>query len=145
MTLGVTGTRYGGTPEQLHTLRQVLERALESHVYLSHGDCVGVDKQTRDIWKELGGKTHCFPPLNGKLRAYTENDITEPQDTYFNRNMAIVDNSTYMISVPRTDDKKGGTWHATKYSFKQGVYTLIILPDGSTRTTLNKSERLVTF
>lgn len=145
MTLGITGTRYGGTPEQLRTLRETLEWALESHWYLSHGDCVGVDKQARDMWKELGGKTHCFPPLNPKLRAWTENDITEPQDTYFNRNMAIVDNSTFMISLPRKDDKKGGTWHATKYSFRKGVQTKIILPDGTWRFTLNNNARSVTL
>src|SRR5688572_15069323 len=78
-SVAFSGTRVGMTPQQMSTLTQVLkdcryQRILESDAPLMfrHGDCVGADDTAARIAKGLDFYVVCHPPINPKLRAFTD-------------------------------------------------------------------------
>ena len=90
--VGFTGTRNGCTPEQLKTLKFLLEEIKNKYkeCWFHSGDCVGADSEANTLANSLGYVTWIHPPVDDKLRAYGKaHHILEPR-TYFARNRDIV-------------------------------------------------------
>jgi hypothetical protein len=127
MKIGVTGTREGGTDQQLTRVINYMIGLGPGHE-LHHGDCVGVDSQVACIARELGWRLVCHPPVSSYLRAHEPSDETREPLDYLERDRNIVDETELLIVVPQHNpiQKKGGTWytylHATKRKRKMQVF-----------------------
>lgn len=130
MNIGFTGTRHGMTPRQLAALDAELRR--HSSGALHHGDCIGADEQACGLAKGLAIPTVCHPPKNPKLRAFTKNTVTLPEQGYLARNRDIVDASEMLIAAPssETEEITSGTWYTIRYARKRQKPILILSPAG---------------
>lgn len=130
--IGVTGTRFGMTYEQILALKSILEQASVEGAEFHHGDCVGVDVEAAIMAAELGFKTVCHPPIKDELRAFHASDEMRPPLSYFARNRNIANETNLLIVIPFQDapQNHGGTWYTHSYAKKKGYETIIIYPDG---------------
>jgi hypothetical protein len=134
--LGITGTRHGGTPEQLTALRELL--ASMDPGELRHGDCIGVDVQAAEIATELGWTTIAHPPTDPKARAWHTSTRVLPKKPYLDRNRDIVTRSLALIAVPdrNIDPAKpwqpgdGGTAYTAHYAFTNSSPIHLLYPSG---------------
>lgn len=121
--VGFTGTQDGVSQARLRNLRLELTRlrAVGYTVFI-HGGCIGADAQAARIAKSLGYKTHCYPGTAGYKRADTEDDYVAQIKPFLDRNRNIVNASTIMIAMPRTQEEelRSGTWAAVRYARKVG-------------------------
>jgi hypothetical protein len=143
--IGATGSKDGGTPAQLVTLRQFL---LPVSTELHHGMCIGVDKQAHDIVLELNANDLTkgsrwiaghpgFNPvkpddLSKRADCTGLNETWKPKP-FPDRNRDIVDACDLLVAVPSTNDEqlRSGTWATVRYADRIGKLVLIILRDGS--------------
>jgi hypothetical protein len=140
MIVGVTGTRNGATREQLFRLHCILSEVKVKNGF-HHGDCIGVDAQAHDIATNLGYQTIIHPPKSNVFRAFKRGEIILPEKGYLARNIDIVDNSNYIISLPKGTDEElrgSGTWHVIRLARKLGKKLTIIWPDGALRVCLKQ-------
>jgi hypothetical protein len=137
MKIGMTGTRFGLTEQQLKTFDSTFT-LLEMEEF-HHGDCVGADAEIanriREIVREKGLSLTIisYPCTITKARAYTEADeIRLPTDP-LDRNRLIVDSVDMMVAFPgkMKEQQRSGTWFTIRYARKQGVPLAIFWPDGT--------------
>lgn len=141
MKLGFTGTRHGGTIQQMLALRALLELLKPSEVH--HGDCVGADERFDLEARRLPGVRRVIhPPVKDELRAHCDLycSLDQTVDTrdpahYLERNRHIVDETDCLLAVPKEEEDpgKGGTWYTVRYAKQQGKVVLLIKPDGTVR------------
>lgn len=134
--IGFSGSRFGLSDMQKNILRHVVgDKCGEFH----HGLCVGGDadahdivREFKDFWKIIG-----HPPANSSLRANRICDELRPEKPYLMRNKDIVDETAFLIGMPKQQSPEtGGTWYTINYCRKQLVLHpekagMIILRDGT--------------
>jgi len=134
MKVGFTGTRKGMSFNQKQAFVNFLEEHLLEITELHHGDCVGADKESHDLFNEIyllkgfdKRKTIIHPPANKKNRAFCEGIVLQ-EKAYLERNKDIIDSSDIIIAAPDSDIEKlrSGTWHAIRYAKKQHKDTIIL-------------------
>jgi hypothetical protein len=143
ISLGITGTHKGATPEQERELRRIMTSMDISEVH--HGDCIGVDAlgheialSLRDTGDEMPLSTPSIiihPPENGSKRAFCESaDIILPAKPYLERDMDIAKASDVLIAVPDGYHElvRSGTWTTVRYArgFNKRL-VIVIFPDGT--------------
>lgn len=129
MKIGFTGTQHGMTPDQKHTVVNLLSRRDgEFH----HGDCIGADADAHDIAENLPYWIVSHPPINDAKRAHKKaHEFREPKD-YLARNRDIVDETERLLATPREfeEELRSGTWATIRYARTRGRPVFIVLPDG---------------
>jgi hypothetical protein len=138
LRIGITGTKEGATDAQIAQISKLFEALFSSPVperEVHHGDCVGVDSEVHHYLRGAFGrkvKIVVHPPDNPKHRAYCAGDRTEQELPYLSRNTNIVNQSTVMIVVPRTNKEeiRSGTWSTYRKARKAMVPCFIVFPEG---------------
>lgn len=132
MKIGVTGTRFGCTAEQLYQLTGLIQNLKMIDSELHHGDCIGVDAEAHAIARTLEMDVIIHPPIDEKLRAFCKGDFSLLAKTHFSRNRDIVNISDILIGVPKAmiELPSGGTWYTINYARKQKKRYIVIWPDG---------------
>lgn len=131
--VGVTGSRKGATDAQLLHLHDMLIRT--SCARLVHGDCLGVDLQADNMWREIFNlRVEIFPPLVDTYRAYCAQpgDIVHEPMPYLLRDRRIVDTIAHLLVVPNgpeQDNPRSGTWATYRYAVRQKVPFTVIRAD----------------
>ena len=128
---GITGPRTGATHAALLAVAQTL--CAYNVKVLHDGDAVGVDESVYHLARALDIHVILHPPQNPMWRALCgdSKDTLRPEKGYYNRNMDIVDESDFLISVPaKVGLITGGTGHATDYARETDKPLIIIWPDG---------------
>jgi hypothetical protein len=130
--IGVTGTREGGTDQQLTRVIDYMISLGPGHE-LHHGDCVGVDSQVACAARHLGWRLICHPPASDHFRAYEPSDETREPLDYLERNRNIVDQTEILIVVPLNNPilRKGGTWYTYLYASNRKKKMQVFLPQYS--------------
>ena len=136
--VGITGTREGMTPLQKKSLFDFF--ALGTMMKLHHGCCVGVDEEAH--WLAYGFDIPCvghrpivttyeMPVCDGE-GGFEE--LRKPKG-YLARNRDIVDETEYLIVVPKEFDeqKRGGTWYTYRYARSVHKDVVLIWPDGKVK------------
>lgn len=138
MIVGVTGTEKGGTQRQKDALRQLFIWLQPSK--LRHGDCVGVDAEAHDIFKELfqSSPKHCvfiYPPCNPILRAFRFGEYRHHSLPYLQRNKYVAGQVAshpvdLLIALPKEEKEvqRSGTWATVRYARRAGTPVIILLP-----------------
>jgi len=131
MKLGITGTKKGGTSQQLLTARTVLLTLKPDEVHL--GDCVGVDDEIRLLCIELGLYTVGHPPIEKPYRAFGTFNEIRPEKTRLARNDDIINETSVLMALPRsfTNLNRSGTWYTYRHAVQAQKKTILILPDGT--------------
>lgn len=129
MNIGVTGTRFGATDDQLLRVADFMI-TLGPGNELHHGDCVGVDVQVATIAKELGWKIICHPPIKTELQGFFGGDEVRPSLSHFARNRNIVKETELLMVVPWQSEPsdRGGTWYTYDYAVKNNKLIRIFYP-----------------
>jgi hypothetical protein len=133
--IGVTGTRSGGSPEQLAQLTDILDRVRAlGFAVLHHGDAQGVDAQAYALARNLGGfKTFSHPPDVETYRAFTKfNEYEYPPMPYLDRNHKLVDEVEVLLALPlqAVEVLRSGTWATVRYARRVRVTTMIVKRNG---------------
>lgn len=132
--IGITGSRFGCTHPQLHTLEMALIRLRNDHGarVFHHGDCIGVDQQAVRAAKFLGLRIVSHPPINESLRAYYPSDETREPAGYLERDRALTGEVDLLLGCPKTPwpQRRSGTWFTIRYAEQTGTKVAVILPDG---------------
>jgi hypothetical protein len=140
LKIGITGTRKGGTPEQLATMRALFLEYLDGPCQLSHGLCEGIDEQAHDLAHELFGydvEIHGHPgPEDDKHQVkslYQDCDTFHEHKTHFARNRDIVNECEILFAFPAEMELQdhGGTAYTINFARKKGVPCKIVWPDGT--------------
>lgn len=130
MHVGFTGTQEGMTSEQYVAVYEFME--LNQHLNNAHhGDCIGADANFHSIVQDRWTIGH--PPTNPTKRAFCVFDeVREPKE-YLVRNIDIVNESDFMIVVPKgfKEELRSGTWSTARYARTIGTHGLIFWPDGT--------------
>lgn len=137
MKIGFTGTRLGMKDPQAEAFDNlVIKLFYESGKIreFHHGDCIGADKEARDLVSSLAGVwIHCHPCNLEKFRAYTKYDRCYEVLPPIKRNKSIVDATDILIACPggTTELHRGsGTWSTIRYARSQHKKIYIVYPDG---------------
>jgi len=136
------------TPEQLQTLRLVLEMIQPDEAH--HGDCIHADAQFHAICQHYGIKIVVHPPVNTAYRAWCDGPhttILEPKP-YIPRNHDIVDVGHLLIAGPHQPEYlRSGTWSTVRYARKQKKQTIILEAHGNIdwELTLQEIEIAIRF
>ena len=135
MAVGFTGTQLGLAWKQKATLRSILEQLHSVFLKFHHGDCIGADKESNDLAREIGFKIVSHPPLNESKRAFCEADQILPSKEYLERNHDIVNHSQILIACPKESQEvvRSGTWSTIRYARKMQKDIIIIYFDGTIR------------
>jgi hypothetical protein len=146
---GITGTRFGWTPEQEGAFRTFL-RDNVAMTEFHHGLCVGIDAQgheaVREIRKDVRIVGH--PSVDKKLEVVEVSRCDELREdkTHFARNRNIVNETDAIVVIPAQSEwqPQGGTWYTHDYAVKRGKPVLIIWPDGMVQNTpaTNDADKL---
>lgn len=134
--VGFTGTRYGMSALQKTALRVSLQE-IHGDVF-HHGDCIGADAEAHTIAVELGMKIVIHPPVDERHRAFCTGHVEiRAALSHFARNRAIVDESEILLVGPLQMERQpyGGTWYTHDYGLKRAKKVMLVLPDGSTRSS----------
>ena len=155
MKIGFTGTRQGLTPPQMESFVKMLEmlygmQPADERVEFHHGDCAGADAQAHAIVATTYGlrtDIHIHPPISSNARAFcdmrerpqgkrTMTLVVHDKKDYLNRNHDIVDECDVLVAVPKDEQEvvRSGTWATIRYARKRSRRTVIISPNGFTRT-----------
>lgn len=138
MIVGFTGTREGGTVEQMLAARAFL-RGIRPAVFV-HGGSGNSDHfahmEVRAAMQIAGhGEIWVFPAIEGRLIASAEKVpfhgfIAEPYPA-LERNAIIAGLSDGLLAVPATDEEgRSGTWATVRYARKRGVPIYIVKRNG---------------
>lgn len=139
MKVGFTGTRTGMTDPQIEAFSGVISKLHVTEFH--HGDCVGADRDAHTVINHLFSDVLIIghPPLEQKLRAFCKGfHEMRPEQSYLDRNKAIVDETETLIAIPSTKKSqvRSGTWSTVRYATgRKDRRVIIIYPDG----TLNQS------
>jgi hypothetical protein len=141
--IGITGSRVGGSAEQLERLKEVLDKAKRvlGYTTLHHGDCEGVDAQADAIAKELGYETICHPPIGSTYRAWTAGHkiVCRPLP-FLERNRIIVEEVEVLLAFPSraAEVLRSGTWATIRYARQARRPTMIVDRYGHIRVEDNQ-------
>lgn len=132
MIIGFTGSRDGMSYAQVVAIYTLLQEHKPDKV--AHGDCVGADKDFHSIAEYLKIRVKGYPPINPKLRAFTECDELAEEKEYLVRNKDIVNESDLLIATPKeySEQWQGGTWSSVRYAKKQKKPVIVVWPNGLT-------------
>jgi hypothetical protein len=146
VSIGVTGSRHGGSTRQVQILREVLVMLGPERLILNHGDCVGFDQQAHNLACELGvGRIMIHPPMNPIWRAHCVprpshyDRVMSPLD-YHTRDITIVYASLVLIAAPQKPENeatRSGTWFTIRKAHDRGI-PVITLPRGNLSATPTK-------
>lgn len=129
--IGVTGSRYGASEEQVNEVFAYLKsvvlfrRLHDEQCALHHGDCKGFDIEAAEIGRYLGMWIVGHPPLNDRFRAHFASDEEREPKGYHERDRDLVDESAELVAAPRDDSGRGGTWYTVGYADRRGVPVLV--------------------
>ena len=129
--IGVTGTRSGMNSEQKAKINEYIAEMSVSSLEIHHGDCVGVDIEFAEMFRNISGAVIvCHPPVKNELRAWHKSDIILEPKSHFARNRDIVDACDVLFVVPyqTSHQSTGGTWYTHDYAVKKGVPVIVIWP-----------------
>jgi len=140
--IGVTGSRYGMTPQQEKKFRSLiyrevgyrnLDRSASEKDQFHHGACVGADEQMARIAKEEYGLWLVAHP--GDMPSWTtkyDSDVTLKPQAALMRNMDIVYQCDVLIAMPHTHHEvlRSGTWATIRGARSRSVRGVIVYPDG---------------
>lgn len=133
--LGVTGTRDGFTPEQKKAFDVLVDGLLSRNTvhYFHQGQCTGVDVEAAEYLASKQVLVVSHPPISKSHIGESVIHFTREEKDYFARNRDIVDESDFMIVVPKTMQHRsyGGTWYTHDYALKKNVPLCIVYPNGS--------------
>ena len=135
MKIGITGTREGMNDHQRRMIIcrfELMARDTPELIHeIHHGDCVGVDVQVAEIAKSFGHKIVCHPPIKHEMRGYFASDETRPPYGYLQRDRNIVDETEFLIVVPKENERQltSGTWYTHDYAKGKSKDLVIIFPD----------------
>lgn len=122
MIVGVTGSRYGNTTAQLHTLRSWLIEHLTEIESLHHGCCDGFDTMVSYQAHSLGIPMEYHPPKIKTHQMVFPNGgwdgVWWPEKEYRERNTDIVNICDVLIAGPKEDveEVRSGTWSTLRYA-----------------------------
>lgn len=137
MKVGVTGTQFGATADQVATVYKLLSTTLAPVEELHHGDCVGADQQCHQLVTSMQSmldiRTIGHPPVDYSRRAFCKCDELREEKEYLVRNHDIVDEVDWLIVIPRThhEEMRSGTWATKRYAVKVRKDGCIVWPDGA--------------
>ena len=118
--IGFTGTRKGMTDSQKTELVLLLEAYSESDqlTVFHHGDCIGADRQARNIAFDMGCVIVSHQPINPKYRANTIAHMYMPPLEYYDRNHNIVKYTNFLVAAPheKQETRRSGTWMTVRYA-----------------------------
>lgn len=128
--IGMSGTQEGMTEAQINSVIQFMEDNQQFN-NAHHGDCIGADADFHSLVLDRWTVGH--PPIKSSKRAFCDFDEQREPKDYLVRNKDIVDESDFMIIVPRgfEEELRSGTWSTARYARSQGTHGLIFWPDGS--------------
>jgi hypothetical protein len=131
VSIAFTGTRTGLSSKQRISLITTITQLKPRRV--THGGCIGADKEFHDICKLLNIPTYIHPCNIKSKRAECLGAIFvfSPLPP-LERNKIIVDESELLIATPKTKNEilRSGTWSTIRYARKIGKRVIIIYPDG---------------
>lgn len=142
VNVGFTGSRNGTTADQYKAMRQEIGRAWRGDFQpkFHHGGCTGADLEAHAAAWSMGYGIVLHPPTDTKLRAWVERsdlwdvdtDVVLPELPYLERNLAIVKAVDLLIVVPNGPYRmRSGTWWTFSAAKREGVPTVVVMPDGS--------------
>lgn len=143
MIVGFTGTREGGTPDQMlavrHFLREMIVLTNDVDVFV-HGGSGNSDHfahmEVRAMMEISGyGEIWVFPAEEGRLIASAEkmpfHGIIADPIPALERNRIIAGLADGLLAVPATDEEgRSGTWATIRYARKLGCPIYIVKRDG---------------
>lgn len=136
--IGITGTRNGGTIQQLSRARLILAAEWEAGATLHHGRCVGSDQEVHHIARELEYVIEQHPPQNRAMESLDcevlPGEILHARLPYMDRNRAIVDAVSQLIVIPEHPEHdprsaRSGSWATYRYALRQGIAVHPLCPD----------------
>lgn len=137
--IGGTGSRHGGTSDQLARVEEILGNLFRAGAtHLHGGDCLGIDKEMHIIAWLMGYHMVLHPPTHSNWRAFMNesqywgrDDVMWRPKPYLVRDQDIVDESSLLLVVPAeaTPQPRGGTWATYRMAKKAGVPSRLILPN----------------
>ena len=129
--LGVTGTRFGCTSEQLASVKKMLLDLSPNVIH--HGDCVGVDEEIDKLARTFDITRVIHPPEDPSLRAWCFGAETREVEPYLIRNQNIVGETELLLCVPSTvtEEVRSGTWFTVRYARTLNRPIMFVFPDGS--------------
>lgn len=131
---GVTGTRRGGTSDQLRALRELTAEVPPDEAH--HGDCVGVDEEFAAMMRDLHGAYIVgHPPTTNDYRAFFDSDEEWDPRPFLYRDADVVSCAQHMFALPKgfKEERRSGTWATIRMSLETHTPLTIIFPDGSTK------------
>jgi hypothetical protein len=130
--VGITGTRFGASNAQSHSLLSVLTKLFVPDSVLHHGDCQGVDEEGANLARAVGYKLCSHPPIEDRFRAYVQSEIMMWPLPYLNRNHEIVDQSSVLVACPDSavESLRSGTWSTVRYARELVRPVVLVFPDG---------------
>ena len=135
MIIGVTGTQKGGTQRQKEALRQIFLWLQPSG--LRHGDCIGVDSESQDIFQvvcKLTGPVYIHPPSDDTYRAKRSGILYHPlpylcRDEYVAGKIPGAQ-TDLLVALPEQNYEilRSGTWATVRYARQAKTPVIILLP-----------------
>jgi predicted Rossmann fold nucleotide-binding protein DprA/Smf involved in DNA uptake len=133
--IGVTGSRFGATPEQLTKARLILAANYETGITLHHGRCRGVDGQIHHEARALGYRIEQHPPQNRAVEDIDceaePGEIIHERKPYLVRDQDIVNAVSRLIVIPAEPEAKAvrsGTWATARMARRAGIPIDLIAP-----------------
>ncbi len=129
--LGITGTRFGCTKEQLISVKTMLLDLTPTTIH--HGDCVGVDAEIDKLARTFDITRVIHPPADPYLRAWCFGAETREAEPYLIRNQNIVSETELLLCVPSTvtEEVRSGTWFTVRYARTLNRPIIFVFPDGA--------------
>jgi hypothetical protein len=131
--VGLTGSRFGGTPAQLRNLEDIWgwlrPRALH------HGLCEGVDEEGHQLMRRLypDARIHGHPADDDTWRADVEVDVIWTPQRPLERNRELVDAVEVLFALPAEEQERvrSGTWTTVRYARSVGRPIHLLRPSGA--------------
>jgi hypothetical protein len=133
LIVGLTGTRFGGTAEQLRNLEEIWvwlrPRALH------HGLCRGVDEEGHELMRRLDPlvRIHGHPATDDGWRIDVAVDVLWKPLPYLERNHLLVDAVEVLFALPAEERERlrSGTWATVRYARSRSVPVHLLRPSGA--------------
>jgi hypothetical protein len=123
----VTGSRGWEDPKLIYDIFSKLGARHNQQVTLIHGGASGADTQAAAVADALGWD---LPPAD--IPNWRPNGVYDPQAGH-KRNLAMLNKEPDLV-VAFWDGRSRGTLHAIAQARWRAIPTLVVSPDGSTRT-----------
>jgi hypothetical protein len=128
--IGVTGTRWGGTPDAVLALKFLIDQlqALGA-TWLHQGCCKGWDEQSVIQARKAGLRIAAHPPVDNSQFsqiAFNASCLRWPPKSYRDRNEDIAFETAVLIAGPQFPEldersERSGTWQTVRLARKYGT------------------------